>query len=198
VNFPDLIQTILIYGLPVVFAITLHEAAHGYVAHLRGDNTAWMMGRVTLNPMPHIDPMGTLVMPIVLFLATGGNFLFGYARPVPVNFGRLNHPKRDMIWVALAGPAVNFIQAFVWAFAMYGLIAAGVQSRCQSERRDVCLQFIPAAAAGWRSHLGGLAALEASRLVVARRALWLLYRDGLGGVESRRHPLDGAHHEFDF
>ena len=114
-NFPELIQTILIYGLPVVFAITLHEAAHGYVAHLRGDNTAWMMGRVTLNPMPHIDPMGTLVMPIVLFLATGGHFLFGYARPVPVNFGRLNRPKRDMIWVALAGPGSNLIQAIVWA-----------------------------------------------------------------------------------
>ena len=125
-NFPDLIQTILIYGLPVVFAITLHEAAHGYVAHLRGDNTAWMMGRVTLNPMPHIDPMGTLVMPIVLFLATGGNFLFGYARPVPVNFSRLHHPKRDMIWVALAGPAINFFQALAWLLAFYLMKHFGV------------------------------------------------------------------------
>ena len=128
-NFSALIQDILIFGLPVVFAITLHEAAHGYVAYLRGDNTAWTMGRVTLNPMPHIDPMGTLVMPIALYLATGGNFLFGFARPVPVNFSHLHHPKRDMIWVALAGPAVNFIQAFVWAFAMYGLIAAGLEER---------------------------------------------------------------------
>jgi Zn-dependent protease len=129
VNFSDLIQTILIYGLPVVFAITLHEAAHGYVAHLRGDNTAWMMGRVTLNPMPHIDPMGTLLMPIALFLATGGNFLFGYARPVPVNFGHLKHPKRDMIWVALAGPGSNLIQAIVWALLYVVYIDFGVTEK---------------------------------------------------------------------
>ena len=125
-NFPELIQTILIYALPVVFAITLHEAAHGYVAHKLGDNTALMLGRVTLNPLPHIDPLGTIAMPALLYFATGGNFLFGYARPVPVRFGNLNHPKRDMIWVALAGPGINFLQALAWLLAFYMMKGFGV------------------------------------------------------------------------
>ena len=125
-NFPELIQTILIYALPVVFAITLHEAAHGYVAHKLGDNTAWMLGRVTLNPIPHIDPLGTIAVPALLYLASGGSFLFGYARPVPVRFGNLNHPKRDMIWVALAGPVINFFQALAWLLAFYLMKHFGV------------------------------------------------------------------------
>ncbi|HQR86466.1 MAG: site-2 protease family protein [Burkholderiales bacterium 35-55-47] len=125
-NFPELIQTILIYALPVVFAITLHEAAHGYVANKLGDNTALMLGRVTLNPIPHIDPLGTIAMPALLYFATGGTFLFGYARPVPVRFGNLNHPKRDMIWVALAGPGINFLQALAWLLAFYLMKSFGV------------------------------------------------------------------------
>lgn len=125
-NFPELIQTILIYALPVVFAITLHEAAHGYVANKLGDNTALMLGRVTLNPIPHIDPLGTIAMPALLYFATGGHFLFGYARPVPVRFGNLNHPKRDMIWVALAGPGINFLQALAWLLAFYMMKGFGV------------------------------------------------------------------------
>jgi Zn-dependent protease len=117
---------VLIYALPVIFAITVHEAAHGYVARYLGDNTAYVMGRVTLNPMRHIDPVGTILMPLLLYFATSGAFLFGYAKPVPVNFGQLRNPKRDMIWVALAGPASNFIQALLWAIVFVGLVGAGI------------------------------------------------------------------------
>ena len=128
-NFPELVQTVLIYALPVLFAITLHEAAHGYAARHFGDNTAWMMGRVTLNPVPHIDWVGTLVMPLVLYFATSGGMLFGYAKPVPVRFDRLNNPKRDMIWVALAGPAINLLQALLWGALLYLLVGAGLHER---------------------------------------------------------------------
>ncbi len=125
-DISNLIQTVLIYALPVIFAITVHEAAHGYVARHFGDNTAEVMGRVTLNPVKHIDPIGTILMPLMLYFATSGAFLFGYAKPVPVNFGRLRHPKRDMIWVALAGPASNFVQAILWALLLVVLLAAGI------------------------------------------------------------------------
>ncbi|HEX2547091.1 MAG TPA: site-2 protease family protein [Ramlibacter sp.] len=128
-DFNNLIQTVLIYALPVLFAITVHEAAHGYVARHFGDNTAYMLGRVTLNPMKHIDPIGTILMPAMLYFATSGAFLFGYAKPVPVNFGHLRRPKRDMIWVALAGPASNFIQAILWAVLFIVLAATGVDER---------------------------------------------------------------------
>jgi Zn-dependent protease len=129
VDISNLIQTVLIYALPVIFAITVHEAAHGYVARHFGDNTAEVMGRVTLNPMKHIDPIGTILMPLMLYFATSGAFLFGYAKPVPVNFGRLRHPKRDMVWVALAGPVSNFIQAILWAVLLVTLVAAGFESK---------------------------------------------------------------------
>jgi len=129
VNIAQLIQTVLIYALPVLFAITLHEAAHGYAARRLGDDTAWMMGRITLNPMKHIDPVGTILMPLLLYFATAGAFLFGYAKPVPVRFDRLHHPKRDMVWVALAGPGANLIQALLWGALLYLLTFAGVQER---------------------------------------------------------------------
>lgn len=173
-NFSDLIQTVLIYALPVIFAITLHEAAHGYVAHRLGDNTAWMMGRVTLNPVPHIDPMGTLVMPVLLFLATGGNFLFGYARPVPVRFGNLNHPKRDMVWVALAGPAINLAQALVWGVALYLCIGMGVNERFVLE---VCKAGIKVNAVMFAFNLFPLPPLDGGRILVGllpwKQAVWL-------------------------
>ena len=117
----NLIQTVSVYAIPVIFAITLHEAAHGYAAKFFGDRTAYMMGRVTLNPFSHIHWVGTILLPLLLYFSTSGALLFGYAKPVPVNFGNLNHPKRDMVWVALAGPASNLIQAIVWAllFVVY-------------------------------------------------------------------------------
>ena len=122
----ELIQTVLTYALPVLFAITVHEAAHGYAARHFGDNTAAMMGRITLNPLKHIDPVGTILMPLLLFFATSGAFLFGYAKPVPVRFGNLRNPKRDMIWVALAGPGVNLLQAMGWMVLLYLLAAIGI------------------------------------------------------------------------
>jgi Zn-dependent protease len=115
VDTSTLIQTVSVYAIPVIFAITLHEAAHGYAAKYFGDRTAYMMGRVTLNPLAHIHWVGTILLPLLLYFSTGGALLFGYAKPVPVNFGNLRHPKRDMIWVALAGPGANLIQAIVWA-----------------------------------------------------------------------------------
>ncbi len=121
----NLIQNILIYALPVLLAITVHEAAHGYAAKHFGDSTAYVMGRVTLNPLKHIDPIGTILMPLLLIFA-GSPFLFGYAKPVPVQFGRLNNPKRDMIWVALAGPASNLVMAFIWGVLFYVLKATDV------------------------------------------------------------------------
>jgi len=113
----SLLATIALYAVPVVFAITLHEAAHGYVARKFGDQTAWMLGRVTLNPLKHIDPIGTVILPVVLVLMNSP-ILFGWAKPVPVNFGKLNNPKRDMLWVAAAGPAANVVMAIGWALLL--------------------------------------------------------------------------------
>ena len=117
----NLIQTVSVYAIPVIFAITLHEAAHGYAAKYFGDSTAYMMGRVTLNPFSHIHLVGTILLPLLLYFSTNGTLLFGFAKPVPVDFGNLRHPKRDMVWVALAGPASNLVQAIVWAllFVVY-------------------------------------------------------------------------------
>ena len=110
--------TISVWVLPLVIAITFHEAAHGFVAHHFGDNTAWELGRVSFNPLKHIDPFGTLLLPAVLLLSHSP-FLFGYAKPVPVNFRALRHPRIDMVWVALAGPATNIALALIAAAAFH-------------------------------------------------------------------------------
>ena len=117
-DFNALIQTIALAALPVIFAITLHEAAHGYAARHFGDPTAWQLGRISLNPIRHIDLVGTILIPVAILLFSAGSFLFGYAKPVPVDFSRLREPKRDMFWVALAGPAANLFMALCWAFLL--------------------------------------------------------------------------------
>ena len=162
-DIQNLIQTVLIYALPVLFAITVHEAAHGYAARHFGDNTAYMLGRITLNPIKHIDPVGTILIPIMLYFATSGAFLFGYAKPVPVNFGHLRNPKRDMVWVALAGPASNFIQAIVWAVVMITLVGTGVEERffLEMARAGVLVNLVM-----WAFNLFPVPPLDGGRILV--------------------------------
>ncbi|MEZ2721896.1 site-2 protease family protein [Paenalcaligenes hominis] len=126
----SLIQTIAVYALPVLFGITLHEAAHGYVARYFGDPTADEAGRISLNPTRHIDPIGTIVVPLFLLISTkllgGAGLLFGWAKPVPVNWSRLRNPKKDILWVALAGPASNLLMGIVWAIALRMQVSFGM------------------------------------------------------------------------
>ncbi|QKQ23834.1 site-2 protease family protein [Candidatus Ruthia endofausta] len=121
---PD-IQTLLIWTIPVLFAITVHETAHGWVASKLGDHSARMMGRLTLNPIKHIDPIGTILVPAFLYFTSG--FIFGWAKPVPVNFNALKSPKKDMLWVAIAGPVSNFIMAIAWLIII--LLAVNIGSQ---------------------------------------------------------------------
>ena len=159
----SLIQTLAISALPVIFAITLHEAAHGYAARHFGDPTAWQLGRISLNPLRHIDPVGTIVIPIAILLFSGGSFLFGYAKPVPVNFNNLRNPKRDMIWVALAGPASNLVQALLWLALFIVLIGVGVEERffLQMAKGGVLVNLVM-----WAFNLFPLPPLDGGRILV--------------------------------
>ncbi|MFM8466844.1 MAG: site-2 protease family protein [Oxalobacteraceae bacterium] len=121
----EIIQAIAVYALPVLFAITLHEAAHAYAAKYFGDLTAYSQGRMSLNPAKHIDPFGTILIPLVLALVSSP-FLFGYARPVPVDFARLRNPKKDMAWVALAGPMANLFMGLLWMALFFVMDAADI------------------------------------------------------------------------
>jgi Zn-dependent protease len=123
----DVIQLITVYAIPILLALTVHEAAHGYVARMFGDTTAYAAGRISLNPLRHIDPIGTVVVPLVMVALSG--FMFGWAKPVPVDFSRLRHPKRDMIWVAAAGPGANLVMAIVWVLFAKLMHAFGVQEQ---------------------------------------------------------------------
>ncbi len=123
----EIIQTLAVFALPVLFAITLHEAAHAYAAKYFGDMTAYAAGRMSLNPAKHIDPIGTILIPVLLYLATDGKFVFGYAKPVPIDFSQLRNPKKQMAWVALAGPAANFVMAFGWMVLAILFLLLGVQ-----------------------------------------------------------------------
>ncbi len=131
------IQTILIYAIPVLFAITVHETAHGWVASILGDHSAKMMGRLTLNPIKHIDPVGTILVPALLYFTSG--FIFGWAKPVPVNFNALRSPKKDMLWVAIAGPASNFAMTILWLGLI--LIAINLESQFLEDMAQVGIQI---------------------------------------------------------
>lgn len=125
-NLAEIIPTLAVYALPVLLAITVHEAAHGWAASRLGDPTARMLGRITLNPLKHIDPLGTVLLPLVLVVLTAGQFVFGYAKPVPVNTRLLRQPGRDMALVAVAGPLSNLLQALVWALLFHLLQLSGL------------------------------------------------------------------------
>jgi Zn-dependent protease len=112
----ELIRNLAVYALPVLFAITMHDAAQAFVARHFGDNTAHAAGRTTLNPLAHIDPIGTILIPVAMYLMSG--FVFGYAKPLPLNYGQMRKPKRDMAWVALAGPGANFLMALFWVILL--------------------------------------------------------------------------------
>ena len=119
-----LVQKIIIYSIPVIFAITVHEAAHGWMASKLGDQTARLLGRLTLNPIKHIDPVGTIIVPIVMLIFTP--FLLGWAKPVPVDWRNLRKPRRDMAWVAVAGPVANLIMLVLWALLAKSIMASGL------------------------------------------------------------------------
>ncbi|AYQ28535.1 MULTISPECIES: site-2 protease family protein [unclassified Polaromonas] len=173
-DIANIIQTIAIYALPVLFAITMYGVARSEAARYFGDTTAEEMGRITLNPLQHIDPIGTIAVPLLLYFATGGAFLFGYAKALPLDFSRLRNPKRDMIWISLAGPMSNFAQAFIWGLSLLAMRAFGVEEPF----------FLKMAQAGvqvnlvmWAFNLFPLPPLDGGRILMGflpmKQAMWL-------------------------
>jgi Zn-dependent protease len=173
-DIANLIQTVAIYALPVLLAITMYGVARSEAARYFGDTTAEEMGRISLNPLRHIDPIGTLAVPLLLYFATSGALLFGYAKALPMDFSRLRNPKRDLIWVSLAGPMSNFAQAFLWAFGLLTMGALGVEE----------LFFLKMAQAGvmvnlamWAFNLFPLPPLDGGRILIGllpiKLAQWL-------------------------
>ncbi|MFN0161401.1 MAG: site-2 protease family protein [Burkholderiales bacterium] len=177
----SLVQTIAIYAIPVLLAITLHEAAHGYAARHFGDSTAAVMGRLSLNPLRHVDWFGTVAMPLLLYFMTSGNFVFGYAKPVPVDSRNLRRPKQDMLWVAFAGPASNLLMALMWALFAAFLAIAGVDETFFTgmAQAGVLVNFVMAAL-----NLFPLPPLDGGRMLVAvlpyAQALMLSRIEGFG------------------
>lgn len=125
-NNLSVVQTVAVYIIPLIFAITLHEAAHAFVAHKYGDNTAKLLGRLSFNPTHHIDLFGTIVFPLISIvlgaMSGGAGFIFGWAKPVPINFSKLKNPKKDLLWIALAGPLSNLAMALIWGLALKGTL----------------------------------------------------------------------------
>ena len=159
-QLPNMLYLASIWVIPVVIAVTFHEAAHGFVARFLGDETAWKLGRVSLNPIKHIDPVGTILLPGFLLLL-GSPFLFGYAKPVPVNFRALRNPRSGMVWVAAAGPAMNIALAIGRArlpprrvpARNRGAMGCGeLEERADHQCRISCLQHVSYSATRWRAH----------------------------------------------
>jgi Zn-dependent protease len=173
-DIATLIQTIAIYALPVLFAITMYGVARSEAARYFGDKTAEEMGRVSLNPLRHIDPIGTIVVPLLLYFATAGAFLFGYAKSVPVDFSRLDNPKRDMIWISLAGPVSSFVQALIWGCGLLAMRAIGVEEPFFLKMAQAGIQVNLAM---WAFNLFPLPPLDGGRILVGflplKQAQWL-------------------------
>lgn len=168
------IQTLAISALPIIFAITLHEAAHGYAARHFGDPTAWQMGRISLNPLKHVDMVGTLLVPALILLVSGGGLLFGWAKPVPVNFGNLRRPKQDMLWVAAAGPGANLAMAMGWALILK-LVVGLPELAYSSALREMALVGISINGVLMVLNLLPLPPLDGGRIAVSllpHRAAW--------------------------
>jgi Zn-dependent protease len=172
------IQTLAISALPVIFAITLHEAAHGYAARHFGDPTAWQMGRISLNPLRHVDMVGTIIVPALILLLSsfggGGGMLFGWAKPVPVNFGNLRRPKQDMLWVAAAGPGANLIMALAWALVLKLTIGSPDQGYSEA-LREMALVGVSINGVLMVLNLLPLPPLDGGRIMVSllpHRAAW--------------------------